>query len=193
MSDVQQRYFDWLIARTPTASLSYERLALMLHRFPFRRNVGYDMNRADQGTQLRRYFIDEYSDLDLLEVNDLMAMDCTWFEMLLALSETLDFYYDGGVKGRFIELITNMGLKPVLFSRGVGQVPDLYGEVDMESVRLATRRVDENLFDANGHGGLFPLSQPPRVDQREVEIWDQAAAYFRERLEGDLGLLQIEN
>lgn len=193
MSEIQQLYFEWLVNRAGGSSLAFERTCLMLHQFPFRRRVGYDSNRADEGIGLRQYFLGEYPELDMIDVNDLMAMECTWLEMLVALAETLDFYYDEGVKSRFIELITNMGLEPVLHSRGVGRDPDPYAEVDLDLVELSTRRIDENLFDANGHGGLFPLSRPIDVDQREVEIWAQHAAYFRERMEGDLGLLQIEN
>ena len=189
MNEVHQLYFHWLVEKAEGNSQAYERLCWMLHQVPFTRRVGKDMNRANDGMHLRLEFVDSYLNLDPAEVNEMLEVDCSWLEMLVALTVTLDYLYDGGVRERFIELTTNMGLEPVLMSPGIGQDPNPYDEVDQELVDLATRRVDENLFDADGRGGLFPLLRwDPRElpDQREVEIWDQHAAYFRERLEGVL-------
>lgn len=182
MNDVHQLYFQWLVQRAEGTSLAYERLCWMLHTVPFERRVGNDINRANEGMHLRLDFVNEQRKLSQTAIDDLMEVDCSWLEMLVALAVSLDFLYDGGVKARFIELITNMGLEPVLYSPGVGQDRNPYDEVDQDLVDLVTRRIDESRFEPNGDGGLFPLLEPGHPDQRGVEIWDQHAAYFRERL-----------
>jgi len=104
--------------------------------------------------------------------------------MLVALTRKLDYSYEGGVEGRFIELISNMTLDPLL-RHGARRSKHMM-EYDQHTVDLATSDIDHNRFDRNGHGGLFPLAKTGYPDQRRVEIWDQCGAYFRERLEGVL-------
>ena len=184
ITDVDELYFKWLmeIMEEPTENLA--RLGRMLHRNTFTRDVGRDSNRAAEGRRLRRRFVSDYShiNIDPRKINLLLEDECSWFEMLIAFSDTLDFYYEGGIQGRFMELIDNLGLIKVLMSPKDGR----YDELDQELVDKATARVDNNMFASNGHGGLFPLQTPNDKDQREVEIWDQHAAYFNEKLEGKL-------
>lgn len=90
----------------------------------------------------------------------------------------------GGVKERLVEMMLNMGLRQILLTSLNRIKSSRYDEVDQHLVDAATSRIDNNRFDINGNGGLFPLSKPNHPDQREVEIWDQQAAYFVERLEG---------
>ena len=113
-----------------------------------------------------------------------MTLDCSWLEMLVALAEALDYLYDGGVHERLVELITNMGLAKVLATKLDRSGLSPYDELDEELVELIVTRIDENRCDASGHGGLFPLDKLDHPDQRRVEIWEQHAAYFREKLEG---------
>lgn len=180
--DVEDLYFKWLmqLMEAPTDSLG--RLGWMLHHNTFMRSVGNDANRAAEGIRLRRQFASDYVDanIDPRKLNILMEHECSWFEMLIALSDALDYLYEGGIQERFLELIDNLGLSKILVSPKDGR----YDEVDQDLVDLATTRVDYNKFHSNGHGGLFPLETSNHVDQREVEIWEQHAAYFREKLEG---------
>lgn len=183
MLDIDRLYFDWLMARFNEPTTGLQRVAGMLHENVFQRRVGNDDNRASDGEALRRIFLDDYqeAEIDPRITNDFLTGPCSWFEMLLALSEGLDFLYDGGVQEHFVELIDNLGLR-IVYSR----VAVRYDEIDQELVDDATNRVDFNLFDPDGRGGLFPLTKIHHPDQRGVEIWDQHAAYFRERLEGIL-------
>jgi hypothetical protein len=179
--DVDRLYFDWLMSRFEEPTVGLERVCGMLHENVFQRRVGNDENRAVDGMSLRRYFLDDYheADIDPRITNDFMAGACSWFEMLLALAASLDYTYDGGVQGRFVELITNLDLDRVM-----RRLERQYDGIDQDLVDAATNRVDFNLFDPDGRGGLFPLRKHDHPDQRGVEIWDQHAAYFRERLEG---------
>ena len=182
ITDVDDLYFKWLMGQLEAPTGSLARLCWMLHNNTFTRNVGNDSNRAAQGIRLRNAFLHEFSDanIDPRKLNSLMEQECSWLEMMYALSESLDYLYDGGVQERLLELIDNLGLTTVLMSPKNGR----YDEVDQELVDLATTRVDRNLFTADGHGGLFPLMKQNHLDQREVEIWEQQASYFSEKLEG---------
>ena len=188
MIDVENLYFEWLLTYLDpdgvTEGVAY--VGDLLHNCPFERRVGNDINRAIDGSNLRKAFMLQFSDADFDPhvTNNLMMRECSWFEMLIALAENLDYLYEGGVLGRFIELITNLELDPLVTSRPGRS--NMIRNYDRRKVEIATADVDNNNFDRNGHGGLFPLSKDNHPDQRRVEIWDQHAAYFREKLEGVL-------
>lgn len=183
ITNVDDLYFKWLMNQLEQPTKPLIRLCEMLHNNTFTRSVGNDVNRAAEGERLRQRFLNDFSDarIDPRTSNWLLLEnECSWLEMLIALSESLDFLYEGGVQERLVELVDNLGLSAVLTSPQDGR----YDEVDQDFVDSATTRVDNNLFDSNGYGGLFPLQSDDYPDQREVEIWEQHAAYFREKLEG---------
>lgn len=188
MIDLDTLYFEWLLTCLDpdgaTEGVAY--VGDLLHNCEFKRRVGNDVNRAEDGANLRKEFMTQFEDADFDPhvTNDLMMKECSWFEMLIALARALDYLYEGGVEGRFIELITNLTLDPML--EHSPRRSKRMREYDQRFVDIATNDVDQNLFKENGHGGLFPLSKKNHLDQRRVEIWDQHAAYFRERLEGVL-------
>lgn len=183
MINIDVLYFDWLMSRFQNPTVGLERVCGMLHENGFQRRVGNDKNRAVDGEAFRRIFLDQYeeADIDPRLSNEFSAGPCSWFEMLLALAESLDFLYDDGVQETFTELINNLGLAPV-YSR----IASRYDGIDQDLVDAGCNRVDFNQFDPDGRGGLFPLTKHDHPNQREVEIWEQHAAYYRERLEGKL-------
>lgn len=186
MIEIDELYFKWLMSQLDEPSVAFQRLCWMLHQNTFQRRVGNDVNRASDGVQLRHRFLEDYTEVDIDPriTNEFLSLECTWLEMLIALADRLDFMYDGGVKERFMEMVANLGLLPILFTSLGMSGRTIYDEVDQDLVDSATTRVDSNLVDRNGLGGLFPLSESNHPDQREVEIWSQHAAYFSERLEG---------
>jgi hypothetical protein len=187
--DIDELYFDWLLRRIDPNGVAegVAYLSGLLHNCPFERRVGKDINRAADGANLRKEFLMDFDELDIepAVTNDFMMLECSWFEMLVALSRTLDHLYDGGVDGRYFELISNLQLGKYAIddpNRSEGQL-----RREQRAVRNIVSDVDNNRFEASGHGGLFPLHHPEKQpDQRRVEIWDQHSAYFRERLEGVL-------
>lgn len=183
MIDIDRLYFGWLMERFERPTPGLIRVCHMLHTNVFQRRVGHDVNRAIDGEALRRVFLDDYAEADIgpSVTNAFMREPCSWLEMLMALAEALDYSYDGGVQGNFVELTNNLGLD-VVYTR----MAPRYDEIDQDLVDAACNRVDFNQFDPDGRGGLFPLVKHDHPNQREVEIWDQHAAYFRERLEGIL-------
>ena len=184
MVELEDLYFDWLLTKLHPDGVSEEVAYLcdLLHHCEFRRRVGRDVNRASDGANLRKEFMSKYEDADISPhvTNDFMMEECSWLEMLIALSIHLDFLYDGSVEGRFLELTGNLGLDSLT------RFGHIRRHADQDLVDEVTYNFDHNRFDQNGHGGIFPLHKPGHPDQREVEIWDQHAAYFRERLEGVL-------
>lgn len=181
MIDLESLYFDWLMSKFDPKGVTWgiANLSHMLHDIVFERRVGNDINRATDGINLRRAFLTDFDDVRMSPrmSNDLMDMECSWLEMLIALADALDYRYDGGVELRFIEMVENAGLGPVLSAVE-------YDDEDRDLVEEVCDRIDRNHFDYDGRGGLFPLSKPGHLDQRRVEIWMQHAAYFREKLEG---------
>lgn len=188
MIDLDLLYFEWLLTRLDhrgvREGVSY--LASLFHRHIFKRRVGNDLERAADGANLRKVFLTDFEEVDVDPrlTNDFMMHESTWLEVLIAMSERLDYLYDGGVEERFIEMVQNLGLAYIAESdherSGEEEVRD------QRDVDAAASDVDYNRFARNGSGGLFPLRGHNHPDQREVEIWDQQAAYFRERLEGVL-------
>lgn len=195
MIDLEELYFEWLLTRLDSDGV-HEGVAYLcglLHGNVFRRRVGNDVNRAADGANLRKDFLTQFEDADFDPhvTNYLLDMECTWLEMLIALASALDYLYDGGVEGRFLELCGNLGFNPIMQLNRPNDSAYLERseedqEHDFRTVEHALSVVDNNEFDANGNGGIFPLRKNGHPDQREVEIWDQHAAYFRERLEGVL-------
>lgn len=183
ITDIDALYFRWLMDQFESTTPGLERVCLMLSENVFQRRVGNDVNRAIDGRRLRTVFLDDWSDagIDPRISNEFLERECNWLEMLVALSSGLDYLYDGGIKENFVMLIDNLGLAKIMVHSG-----QKYQDIDQQLVDNATNRVDFNLFSPNGQGGLFPLTKNQHPDQREVEIWDQCAAYFREKLEGVL-------
>lgn len=188
MIKLEDLYFEWLLgAIDPDGDTEgVEYVGGLLHSCDFLRRVGNDINRAKDGADLRKEFLVEFDDANLgpSVTNDLLLQECSWLEMLIALSRNLDFLYDGGVEYRFLELTSNMGLLPLMVDDP--KRSRYHENKDLILVDLICTRINENRIEPNGLGGLFPLAKPNHPDQRSIEIWEQASAYFRERLEGVL-------
>lgn len=188
MIDLDSLYFEWLLTRLDPDGVSDQvaYVCSLLHKCPFERRVGLDVNRAKDGSNLRIEFFSRHENVrfDQHDVDELLMLECSWLEMLVALSERLDFLYDGGVEYRFVELMSNLGLEHMLrFHPHRTEQDEMDDQYKIDTV---TSIVNHNEIDRDGHGGLFPLYLDDHPDQRDVEIWDQHAAYFRERLEGVL-------
>lgn len=188
MIDLEDLYFEWLLGRLDPSGVTEGAAYLcgLLHGCEFHRRVGNDLNRAMDGVNLRKEFLTEFEDanFDPHVTNDLMAQECSWFEMLVALARALDYIYDTGVYSQFIEMLENLQIDHL------GVVDPNHSDArvnrDQRTVGDAVTVVDNNLFERSGLGGLFPLTKSTQPDQRKEEIWEQAGAYFRERLEGVL-------
>ncbi len=183
MINLEGLYFKWLTDIFEESFPELDRLAAMMHVNVFERRVGRDVNLAIDGEALRTFFLDEYAalDIDPSASNGFLTEPCSWLEMLIALSRHLDFLYDEGVQFHFTQIVSNLGLGYILDRRD-----KRFDRIDQQAVDDVCERIDRNQFGPDGEGGLFPLEKHDHPDQRGVEIWEQQAAYFRERLEGVL-------
>lgn len=188
MIDIDRLYFEWLYQQLESdaedQNIGLGKLCWVLFHISFVRRVGLDVNLAIDGLKLRRRFLEEYGEVPIeptITNPFLLEDDCSWLEALLILSEKLDFLYDGGVRGRFIEMLSNAGLDPILLSWG-----DDPTDNEVYFVESIMSMINHSQFDPKGVGGLFPLVKSEHPDQRRVEIWSQQAAYFGEKLEGIL-------
>lgn len=188
MNEVEELYFEWLLRRLDPDGVSegWAHLCRLLHNCEFRRRVGLDINRAKEGADLRKEFISQTEGLPIHHeaVNDLLDSECSWLEMLIALAEALDYLYDGGVDNRFFEMIRNLQLDSIAIYKPHHNAR--MRAIDQRVVAQACSDVDLNRIDEHGQGGIFPLTGYDHRDQRSAEIWDQHAAYFREKLKGVL-------
>lgn len=192
MIPLEDLYFEWLLTKLDPDGVTegVHHVCDLLHNCPFHRRVGNDINRAEDGMALRKDFLREYEsnseNVPLMQsaVDDLLGEECSWLEMLIALATHLDYIYEGGVQGRFSELLNNMRLGQLAAYSPMRSSSSR--NFDQRLVNTATSAIDRNRFTRNGHGGMFPLHKRGHQDQREVEIWEQAAAYFRETYEGVL-------
>jgi hypothetical protein len=170
---LDELYLNWLyefIADPKVANpdRTYWHLAHHLYTKEYFWLIPNDDNRAEDGKFLREEFI------ETLKLNDddvdphWMDEDCSFLEMLIALSRRLSFQGEGEPRDWFWHLIDNLGL-------------DI-----SDRQRFPKSKVDEVLdriiwrtFSRDGSGGLFPLKHPRR-DQRDVEIWSQLNSYLVE-------------
>lgn len=172
-STLDERYFAWLYGhiasiknRNPVRS--FWLLCEQLHRTPFEDFVPNDYNRAWDGKDLREEFVDSEG---LSVDKDWMELDCSIFEMLLALARRASFQTNTGSYDWFWHLLKNLELHKY--------TDEKYHDGIRVAVQIVLDTVNRRTYEPSGRGGLFPLQQP-KEDQREVEIWYQLAEYLLE-------------
>jgi hypothetical protein len=162
--DLDGLYFEWLHDLVCPEQKTHHKMLDQLFHKEFVWIITNDDNRAADGKELRREFLETQGlcgDVDFMEIG------CSMFELLVGLSRRLAFEADGESLDWFWCLVKNVGL---------------YGYKDAR--RYPAERVDEILdriiwrtYSPDGRGGLFPRSNPEE-DQREVELWYQMSGYL---------------
>lgn len=165
-------YFDHLCQVVRADETLHLDLAEWLYHQEFVWLMSNDINRADDGKDLRCGF------------TDAPRGECTVLEMLIGLSKQLMFMADGLIPREantvaewFSELVSNLGLWPLS--------DDIWEEDCKKAERFCQERIDRWMnreFDTDGFGGIFPLRSDPHEDQTKVEIWYQMNAYLNEIL-----------
>jgi hypothetical protein len=169
---LDELYFTWLYSKVGSVkvanpSKTYWALLRKLFTKEFVWIVANDDNRAEDGRDLRREFME---DEEIASVDDdWMRLGCSMLELLIALSRRLEFEAGWSVKHWFWVLIENLNLH-------------LYSD----DVPLPEQEVDDILdcviwrtYADDGTGGLFPVKHytQPLPD---MEIWYQMCAYLIE-------------
>lgn len=170
---LDERYFNWLgrlVGMVSNRQPEQSHILLSEHLFKkaFQDWLPNDDNRARDGIDLRYEFMDETgtgADREWLEI------DCSIFEMLVALARRMSDHTDWTSSQCYWLLITNLELEKYS--------DDHYNSAFGDAIDFVLDTLNDRTYERDGRGGLFPLEDAP-TDQREVEIWYQMSAYLLE-------------
>lgn len=177
LSDINNEYFEWLVTlvcdRRFGKGVSYRKLLHRLYITDFRFSIPRDVNRAEDGRELRRRFILCNGYEDWYEtVMEHISGPCTVLEMIIALAirceeSIMDDTQFGNRTGQwFWSMINNLGLG--------GMTDD---SADIDEVDFVVDRFMNRDYEPNGKGGLFTIRRC-EIDLRTVEIWVQMLWYL---------------
>ena len=164
--NIEQEYFEWLYdlvcENRYSDGYSYRELLDYLHKVEFTYIISKDVNRAEDGLDLRYRFA---CDIGIPHADEHITGSCSVLEMMISLAirceEQImdDPRYGNRTAQWFWKMISNMGLNGMVD----GRFDDQYAE-DVIS-RFLNRE-----YEPNGRGGLFTIRNCD-YDLRYVEIW----------------------
>lgn len=177
-------YFEWLVDRTGDTRMaecpeeSYLSLLEIMHQTPFRVTIQNDINRAQDGIDLRRVFTRENPDVSYVWLNE---QSCSMLEMFIALAERMDMMLEDddtpySLEWYFWEMVKNCGLYDY-------NDEALFNPRHEEEVESILERINSRDYTKLGHGSMFPLRAIPlhgARDMRKAELWAQMNAYANE-------------
>lgn len=177
MNKLEKDYFEWLCSKIidDESNIKYSKLMSHLYDTAFAPVMNMDVNRADDGKNLRYRFAIEYCDgrptNTILRELDYKPY-CTMLEMMVALAirceETImtDDEYGDRTGIWFWNMIVSLGLGTMNDSR-----------FDEKYVNIVLDRFMNRQYNRNGEGGLFTIDGINK-DMRRVEIWYQMCWYI---------------
>lgn len=159
-------YFDWLYFQV-TDKGGYRKLLGMLHNMTFRYSIDYDENRADDGVNLRWYYVDDGGNDEILRWKN----ECTVLEMLLAAAIQIEKIMDDpdvdySARHWFWMFLENLDLADM--TDDVYDKTYIYGRVSMFMDRT---------YEPDGDGNIIYIPNI-KEDLRDVEIWCQMCWYM---------------
>lgn len=169
-------YLEWMYDlvrhQKYTEQNSYRQLFETLHDIEFTYTINMDVNRYNDGIDLRYRFgkVAKYRRSDVNRY--LNSKPCSVLEMMVALAIRLEEHimvddeYGDRTGVWFWGMIENLGL--------IDMTDDNYIE---NYVRDAVQRFLDHDYGSNGEGGLFTVEYCDQ-DIREAEIWYQACWYL---------------
>ena len=166
-------YFDWmynLVCRNRySKNISFKKLFSYLNDTKFTYSIRMDLNRAKDGTELRRRYANEFK---IANIYDRICGPCSVLEMMIALAirceETImdDENFGDRTDQWFWDMMKNLGL---------GHMDD--DEFDEKYVSDVVTRFLNRDYEPDGRGGLFFVRNCD-IDLRDVEIWIQMLWYL---------------
>lgn len=166
-------YFDWmynLVCRNRySKNISFKKVFSYLNDTKFTYSIRMDLNRAKDGTELRRRYANEFK---IANIYDRICGPCSVLEMMIALAirceETImdDENFGDRTDQWFWDMMKNLGL---------GHMDD--DEFDEEYVSDVITRFLNRDYEPDGRGGLFFIRNCD-IDLRDVEIWIQMLWYL---------------
>ena len=181
---MDEEYFEWLLRKVGVKdcgeSGSYYMLCQVMHDATFYPIIERDANRCADGLKLREEFAEEfgYSFDDVAYLTEMIG-GCTVLEMLITLAEAMEYElleskYEQTAADFFYEFINNLGLEAFDDDYFMS---DEYAYYDAED---AIKMFVFRKYNAQGEGGIFPLSSFYREDMRDTELAVQMNRYIAE-------------
>ena len=178
--ELQDAYFNWMYqlvcTRRYTEGRSYQYLMSYLHHIDFIALMERDLNRIEDGINLRyRFGYETHVDNNRIATY-LDDRPCSVLEMMIALAirceETMNDPDIGDRTDRwFWEMIYSLGIQ------------DFYDyRFDKIEVGYILNKFLNREYERNGRGGLFTIENCKR-DLRDVEIWYQMGWHLNELIE----------
>lgn len=177
LGDIRNDYFDWmcgLVCRNEYEKDNYSYLFEYLDGIEFTWIVDMDVNRANDGINLRYIYAYETSQPNELIDRAIGDRPCSLLEMMVALAFRCEnsIMQDDDIGDR-----TGLWFWTMVESLNLDYMNNNNFDIDIaDSVisKLLDRR-----YSKNGKGGLFTLKRPPQ-DMRTAEIWYQMMWYLDE-------------
>lgn len=167
-----ETYLEWLydqvLVRT-RQGVTYWKLLGQLHKIEFRWFVPNDGNRAEDGKDLRKEWLDSIGDWE--PGAGWLDLESSFLEILVVLARRMEFDAGETPQHWFWHLLENLEFNNYHDGSGYSR----------QAVARRVRIVMDRLYEPNGVGGLFPLREPSK-DQREVELWYQMSEYLLQDL-----------
>jgi hypothetical protein len=169
---IEELYFNWLCAKVLDFNVRiYFDLMHILHTTEFVWLVPEDQNRAEDGLELRTYFLREHG-IDSVDasIHEWFSSPCSFLEMLIAFSNRASFQTDEPTSDWFWRFLNTIRL-------------DEYRQVSIDDeilIRDILHTVIWRTYREDGHGGMFPMNRT-LYNQREVEIWYQFCEYLQDQ------------
>lgn len=175
---IRDKYFTWLYGYVCKGrahnNTSYIKLFMFLHDVEFTSSIRMDMNRAQDGIDLRYRFAMTYEDYtdEIENIIDILNGPCSVLEMMIALAirceETImdDTRYGDRTSQWFWSMMNNLGIGNMFDER-----------FDRRIAEEKVRRFLNRDYAPDGKGGLFYI-QGCQDDLRNEEIWTQLCWYL---------------
>lgn len=170
---VKNDYFEWLYKNACrgkiNSNISYKKIFSLMHSIDFDFYIPTDVNRANDGHDLRLRFGNRYGYDNIMDIID---MPCTLLEMMLALAmrceDTImsNQLYGDRTTQWFWNMMKNLGLSYMIDER--------YNQQE------ATKKIYdfmEHRYQPDGKGGLFFI-RDCKYDLRNEDIWTQLCWYL---------------
>ena len=162
---LEEAYFGWLCAKVLTTRPPvYDDLLRILYCTEFVYVHPMDRNRAEDGMEQRRYFLQAAFTKG---TDEFLNYPCSVLEMLVAFAERACFQTDQSTIHWFWIFMNNLNLDEYR------RVSNADKPVIEEILNVFMWR----LYDPYGRGGLFPMRRTHN-DQRKVELWYQFFEYL---------------
>lgn len=166
-------YFEWMYnlvcrERYPE-QISYRKLLMFLHDTEFTYSIPNDINRAEDGIDLRyRFALSQ----DQIDAELYLGGPCSVLEMMVALAIHCEesIMDDPQIGDRTSQWFWNM-----IVNLGLGSMSD--SRFDKQAVAEKIDIFLDREYEPDGKGGLFRIRNCDR-DLRTVEIWWQMCWYL---------------